>query len=254
MPKNIQQAARYIDRVGFCLLFPIKRLPLPSLWGWLKGRPEAWGPREFSLVGTWDADSERLWDWKDELPRRRRAYYGKYFRGRGSLIAPTFLPCFYRLAENYPEVSPLHDHEPSAEQLYRAGKISADAYIICKQLYNGGPLPVLELRHACGFVSPRRNLRFKRALEELQRRLLIVHWGTAQETHGWGSSVYELIWRAFPRVARTAAKLSAEEARQQIVHQYRQVRPQATSVDLVRVFGWSRAAAEQALSAIPGAC
>ena len=254
MPKNIQQAARYIDRVGFCLLFPIKRLPLPSLWGWLKGRPEAWGPREFSLVGTWDADSERLWDWKDELPRRRRAYYGKYFRGRGSLIALAFLPCFYCLAENYLEVLPPHDPEASGEQLYRAGKISADAYIICKQLYNDGPLPVLELRHACGFVTPRRNLRFKCALEELQRRLLIVHWGTAQETHGWESNVYELVSRAFPRAVRLAAKLSAEGARQEIAAQYRQLRPQATSVELVRVFGWSRAAAEQALSAIPETC
>jgi len=203
MPKNIEQAARYIARVGFCLLFPIKRLPLPSLWGWLKGCPEAWWPREFSLTGTWDADSERLWAWKDELPRRRRAYYGKYFRGRGSLIAPAFLPCFYRLAENFPEAS--------GERLYRAGKISADACRIYKQLASDGPLPALELRHACGFDSARRNLRFKRALEELQRRLLIVHWGTAQETYGWESNVYELVSRAFPRAAARTARGNARD-------------------------------------------
>jgi len=246
MAKNIQQAARYIARVGFCLLFPCKRLPLPSLWGWLKGRPESCWPREFSLTGTWDADSERLWYWKDELPHRRLAYYGKCFRGRGSLIAPAFLPCFYRLAENYPEIS--------GERLYRVGKISADAYLIYKQLYTDGPLPVLELRHAGGFVTRRRNLRFKRALEELQRRLLIVHWGTAQETHGWESSIYELVSRAFPRVVHAAAKLSAEQARRRIAYQYWELHPQATSADLVRVFGWPRAAAAQALNATLEAC
>jgi len=246
MPKNIEQAARYIAHVGFCLLFPIKRLPLPSLWGWLKGRRGGWWRRDFCLVCAWDADSERLWAWKDELPRRRLAYYGKYFRGRGSLIAPAFLPYFYRLGENYPEAS--------AELLYRAGKISADACRIYKQLASDGALPALELRHACGFEGARRNLRFKRALEELQRRLLIVHWGTAQETHGWESNVYELVLRAFPQAVRAAAKLSAEEARLRIARHYRQLRPQATAVDLVQVFGWSRAVAQQTLSATRKAC
>jgi hypothetical protein len=76
--RTISQAAAYIDRVGFCLLFPVKDVPLPSLWAALKGRR----PRNFRLVAAWDEDAERLWEWKDEFPRRRRAYYGKYFRGR----------------------------------------------------------------------------------------------------------------------------------------------------------------------------
>ena len=46
MVRTIQQAAKYIDRVGFCLLFPIKGLKLPSLWAGVKGR----NPRQFNLV------------------------------------------------------------------------------------------------------------------------------------------------------------------------------------------------------------
>lgn len=99
--RTIKQAAAYIDQVGFCLLFPIKRLALPSLWAAVKGR----SPRRFDLIAEWDADTERLWEWKDELPRRRLAYSGKYFRTKASLLSLKFLPCFYRL-EGQPEAGP----------------------------------------------------------------------------------------------------------------------------------------------------
>lgn len=232
MIKNLAQAAKYVNRVGFCLLFPIKGLPLPSLWAGVKGKP----PRGFRLVATslvaiWDADAERLWHWKDELPRRRLAYYGKYFRARGSLLSLQFLPCFYRLEGNYGRAD-------EYEQLYHEGKISADAHAVSHQLYRHGPLPALELRHALGWTTKRANQRFKRALLELQLRLLIVHWGTQAETGAWESGVYQLTPRAFPQQVKAAAKLSAEEARRRIAAQYRTLNPVATAADFKRLFCW----------------
>ncbi len=69
--RTLAQAARYIERVGFCLLFPSKKLPLPSLIEASKGR----ALRNYKPCADWSDDFVRLWKWKDELPRKRLAYY-----------------------------------------------------------------------------------------------------------------------------------------------------------------------------------
>lgn len=235
--RTFAQAAAHIERVGFCLLFPIKGLPLPSLWAAVKGR----SPRNFNLVAAWDADAEKLWGWKDQFPKRRRAWYGKFFRGKGSLLSPAFLSCFYRLEGNYGQAD---EHE----RLYGEGRITADARAIAAELRRHGPQGVLELRYALGWTSKRGNRRFKRALEELQRRLLLVRWGTKAETNAWESAVYQLTPRAFPRAAKAAAKLTGEEARRRIAAQYRHLNPPATPRDLMRAFGWSKEESGLALS------
>lgn len=235
--RTLRQAAAYIDRVGFCLLFPIQGLRLPSLWGAVKGR----SPRGFNLVADWDDDAERLWKWKDELPRRRLAYSGRFFRGRESLLSLQFLPCFYRLQENYGRAD-------EYERLYREGKITADARAVCAQLFRQGPQAALELRYGLGWTSKRGNQRFKRALTELQLRLLIVHWGTKAETAAWESVVYQLTPRAFPRAVRAALALSPAEACRRIANRYRALNPAATPADFRRLFCWKPAEVKAALA------
>ncbi len=225
MIRTIAQAARYIDRVGFCLLFPSKKLPLPSLIEASKGR----ALRNYKPCADWSDDFVRLWRWKDELPRKRLAYYGKYFRGRGVFLSLEFLAYFYCLEGNPARLGA----GDAFERLYREGKITADAH--------------LELRYGLGWESKRSNRRFKRALLELQQRLLIVHWGTKAETRAWESAVYQLTARAFPKAVRAAAKLSPDAARQRIAAQYRKHRAHAKPQEVARLFGWTRAEAQAAL-------
>lgn len=237
--RTFAQAGAYVERVGFCLLFPIKGLPLPSLWAGVKGR----SPRNFNLVAAWDSDAGKLWGWKDDFPRRRLAWYGKYFRGKASLIAPAFLPCFYRLEENT-------GTPDGHERLYAEGKITADARAICGALLERGPQGVLELRHGLGWTSKRGNQRLKRALEEVQRRLLVVRWGTKPETNAWESAVYQLTPRAFPCATKAAAKLTRSDAQRTIAAQYQKLNPRAGERDLARVFKWSRTESKAALSVV----
>ncbi|MCH7766835.1 MAG: hypothetical protein IH916_09795 [Acidobacteria bacterium] len=236
MIRTIAQAARYIDRVGFCLLFPSKKLPLPSLIEASKGR----ALRNYKPCADWSDDFVRLWRWKDELPRKRLAYYGKYFRGRGVFLSLEFLAYFYCLEGN-------HGTRDEYERLYREGKITADAHVVCTALVERGPQATLELRYGLGWEAKRGNRRFKRALLELQQRLLIVHWGTKAETRAWESAVYQLTARAFPKAMRAAAKLSPDVARQRIAAQYRKHRAHAKPQEVARLFGWSRAEAQAAL-------
>ena len=204
-------------------------------------------PSLYEVVGNvpimgpaWNADIERCWTWKDELPRKRRAFYAKYFRGRGTLISREMLPCFLAL-HNAPA-------SPAAfEDFYEAGRISHTARAIWEALAKHGPLAVLELRHACGLAGKRGNIRFKKAAEELQRKLIVVHSGTKQETAAWPSGKYELTCRAFPKEAARARSISKEIARTRIAAKYLESRPEKSAGELARTFGWHREEAQEAI-------
>lgn len=234
--RTATQAVAFIRAVGYCLLFPVRRLPLPSLYWAVARRPIQLGPE-------WDAACEKIWTWKDELPRRRRAWYGKYFRGRGTFIAPELLPHFLAL-----QTPPFGRQDP--ERLYAEGVLSATAAALWTTLQREGPLATMALRHACGMTSPADHLRFHRALLELQAKLVITHFGAEQETAAWPSSRFELTARAFPRAVAAAERLSPAEARAALIHRYLSWHPQAAPVELARLFRWSR---EETLAAWPEA-
>src|SRR5215472_13602833 len=110
-------AARFIDAAGFCLLYPVKNVPLPSLYYAAARR----------MPTCWDETSKKIWGWKDELPRRRRALYAKYFKGRGTFISLKLLPHFLALRESAAEST-------AAADFYAAGRITDGARRIWEAL------------------------------------------------------------------------------------------------------------------------
>jgi len=224
--KTPADAVRFIDAMGYCLLFPIKSLPLPSLY-------YAVARRDIQLGPHWDKYCQKIWDWKDEFGRQRRAFYAKYFRGRGTFISLGLLPHFLAMHDT---VVAAGDHE----RFYAAGRIGSDAGVVWEALERHGPLATLELRHACKMESTAGNLRFKRAMLELQRLLLVVHFGAEQETPAWPSGRFELTWRAFPHQAVAARRLTPEAARAAIAAKYLRWHPGAPNARLARLFGWAK--------------
>lgn len=226
-------AVKYIDAVGFCMLYPVKNIALPSLYYVVTRRnPHA----EF----IWDKYAAMVWRWKDELPGRRRAFYGKYFKGRGTFLSLAILPHF--LAMRGTAVAP-EDHD----RFYREGRIREDARVLWETLAKHGPLATLELRHACKMETTRGNIRFKRAMLELQSQLLVVHFGTERETDAWASGRFELTTRAFPEEASQARRILPEETRATIAAKYLRWRPGAAPAQLARLFGWTKSEALAAL-------
>jgi len=223
-------AVRFINDVGFCLLFPIKGLPLPSLYFACARRK----------CTSWDQYCLRIWKWKDEFGRRRRAFYVKYFKGRGTFISLKLLPHFLAM-------------EGSAclagefDRAYAAGRITADARTLWQALAEHGPLATLELRHACKFDTPTGNRRYKKAMLELSRRLLVVHSGAEQETDSWASSRFELTAQAFPAAVAAARAVTGEAARHALAQKYLEWHPAADARTLMRLFRWTKEEAEQAL-------
>ncbi len=226
-------AIRFLDAVGFCVLFPLTKIPLPSMY-------YACARRDIHLGPGWDKYCEMIWGWKDNLPLRRRAYYSKCLRGRGMFISGKLLPHF--LANRASATSP-----GDYEHFYSAGRISHDALVIWKVLEEHGPLATLELRHASKMESKSGNARFKRAMLDLQCHLVIVHFGAEQETAAWPSSRFELTCRAFPKQAAAARSLSPDAARAAIARKFLERQPAAAPAVLARLFSWSKAEAIAAM-------
>ena len=205
-------------------------MPLPSLYFAVARRQPV----------TWDSDTEKIWRWKDEFGLKRRAFYAKYFKSRGTFISLGLLPHFLAMRES---AAGPGDHE----RFYAAGRITHDARTIWAALERHGPLATLELRHACKLESKAGNPRFKRALLELQCLLLVVHFGAQQETSAWPSGRFELTSRAFPRQVSLARRLAPETARAALAAKYLEWHPGTEPLLLARLFGWPKAEAVAAL-------
>lgn len=224
-------AVHFIDHVGFCVLFPVKNVLLPSLhYAVAKRRPTGW-----------DKYAQLIWKWKDELPKKRRAFYGKYFKGRGTFLSLKFLPHF--LSNHGTAIE-----SDEAEEIYNAGRISRDALDLWQALAEHGPLPTLELRHGCKMETPAGNKRFKKAMLELQGLLIVTHSGAEQETESWASNRFDLVSRAFPKQLCAAQKISPEAAQKALAAQYRALYPAAGPVQIASLFGWTKAQAVAALA------
>jgi hypothetical protein len=223
---TLSEARKYVDAAGFCMLFPVTHVPLPSLYC-------AVTRRNPSADVVFDKHFEMLWRWKDELPRRRRAFYAKYFRTRGTFISLEQLPNFLAMRET---VAAPHDHA----RFYADGRIRDDARIVWEALETHGPLATLELRHLCHMETKAGNVRFKRAMLDLQCLLVVVHFGSEQETGAWASGRFELTCRAFPKQTAAARNVAPDVARAQLAAKYLEWRPSAPPVQLARLFGWSK--------------
>jgi hypothetical protein len=223
-------AVRFIDHFGFCVLFPLKNIPLPSLYFAVSRRPDI----------RWDKYAQLIWKWKDELPKKRRAFYGKYFKGRGTFLSLQFLPYFLAMLGTAVEPD-------EAEAFYQTGRISHDALDLWQALAKHGALPTLELRHACKMEMQAGNKRFKKAMLELQGLLIVTHFGAEQETEAWASNRFELVTRAFQKQITEAGRLSAEEARTALATNYRTLYPSASPVQIAHLFGWTKRQAVAAL-------
>jgi hypothetical protein len=87
------QAIEFVNDVGFCFLFPIQNVEMPSLWDAIAGRVV---PTSASHSGY---EIDRTWGWKDESLDKKWWYYGKLIRGKATLVSLDFLPNFYALSE-----------------------------------------------------------------------------------------------------------------------------------------------------------
>ena len=107
------EALSFVQDVGFCLLFPVRGMELPTLWEAINGSsrplPDHHADRALGLT----------WAWKDSLPAKRLIYYGKLLKHKPTLVALDLLPYFYALSENCGDPDDYLEH-------YHDGKLGED--------------------------------------------------------------------------------------------------------------------------------
>ena len=202
--RSVQRAGAFVDDVGFALLFPSSKLVVPSLWEAVAGEDA-----EPFATGM-DDNEQRVWAWKDDLPRLGLAWYGNLVGGRSSFLSPTMLRLLYAGAGE------VDDHE-SAE-------LSPPAHEIAAALMEE-PLPSATLRTLIGDRN-----RYQRAIVELQRRLLVTNAGVQDHPTGWPSALLDLTFRRFDVGGR------ADNAEASLL--FLATVLEATPSELARAFRW----------------
>ena len=220
------QAVEFVNDVGFCFLFPIQNVEMPSLWDAVAGR----------VVKTTNKHSgyeiERTWGWKDEALGQKLWFYGKLLRSRATLIGLDFLPNFYALSENFGD----YEHDYLSE--YHTGAMSAEAKVIYEALLNNGALDAIRLRRESRMSAEASKPRFEKALTELQTGLKVLPIGIAPVGAWRYAFIYEILPRWLPDVAEWARAISRVEARRLVLDRYVHNVIASPLAAIARLFGW----------------
>jgi hypothetical protein len=211
---TVEEAAAFVERVGFAVLFPAERLDVPSLWEAVAG------PDEVPFAGGMGPAEEQVWGWKDELPHMGAAWYGKFVHKRASLLSPALLAALYAGAGEPTD----HEHV----------ELPAEAHRIAEALLTG-PLTTAALREVVGDRG-----RYDRAMSALQRHLLVTSAGTRVHRTGWPATVIDLTCRLFDVGGRLDHGYVAARFVDTMI--------EATPAELARAFGWPVDVARRCLS------
>ena len=210
--RSLDDAARFIEDVGFALLFPADRPIAPSLWEAVAG------PDATPFADGMGAAESLVWSWKDLLPEAGLAWCGRFLHGRASLMSPPLLAALYP-----------GRGEPDDD---RAFSLPPEAHEIAEAL-RCGPLPSSALRELIGNRG-----RYDRAIRELQRRLLVTSAGVREQRSGWPAVLLDLTCRRF-HVGDADQRYATTRFLDTMI--------EVTPAELARVYRWTTAGARAAL-------
>jgi hypothetical protein len=233
-----EQAVKFVNDVGFCFLFPIQNVEMPSLWDAIAGRVVRTYPNHSGY------EIERTWGWKDESLDKKWWYYGKLIRAKATLISLDFLPNFYALSENF------GDFEHDYLEEYKTGQLTAEAKQVYEALLRNGALDAVRLRREAHMSSDANKSRFDKALTDLQTGLKVLPIGIAPVGAWRYAFIYEVLPRWYPEIPFRAQQITRAEARRCILNQYLRNVIFSTVPVAARVFGWSTKETQQAVNAL----
>jgi hypothetical protein len=229
-----EQAIEFVNERGFCFFWPIKDVLLPSLWAAVAGNR--------AVADAHDDPGHVTWGWKDSLLSERVWYYAKVLRRKSTLISLEVAPYFYALTENFG--SPGEDYLLQYEQ----GLLSVEAKLVYETLLRDGPTHTIQLRRATGMSGKESEMRFNRALLELERDFKILPIGIAQAGAWRYSFICEIAARHYPQLPEQARDITQSQARMRLVELHLRSVGAARNADVTKLFGWKSADAERALA------
>jgi hypothetical protein len=182
----VEDAERFIERVGFAVCLTDARRPGPSLYVAVCGRRDAVMPRNVQK----DEEASHTWTLKDEMLGRGRVYYGKLARGRATFVAPRMIPYFHAVW--------------GVRRSDEERRLSRTARVLLKTLRREWEIATIDLRRDSGVTD---RAAFSRAIDELQVAMLVVPSAVVYRpfTYIWTLAVGRFPDELRRRVARPAA-------------------------------------------------
>jgi hypothetical protein len=222
--RNPDEALAWVNERGFAFFWPIKGITLPSLWVTVAGnRP---------VADAHDDPGHVTWGWKDDALGKRRWYYAKILRKKGTFISLEIAPYFYALSENYG--SPEEDHLI----MYEEGRLTMAAKLVYEALLKEGALNTIDLRKAAHLTSQQSDSEFNRALEVLQSDFKILPVGVAEAGAWKYSYIYSITARHYPDLLEKARGIGEAQAREKLIGLYFRSVGAAQARDVLKLFGW----------------
>lgn len=233
--QTFRAAVAFVENSGIALVFPSDDIVLPSLWEAVIGDEQVTvfvvddhGKRVLS------PELEQVWSLHDRLAVERGAVVGKHVRNRLALISPGLLAARYALTGRRGRPDDFRDAEP----------LSPLERELAEGLLITGPRTAPELRRLLGLHDARR---VKRALESLQRQLVITRAGEAEQRQGWSAAIFDLVARRYEERLRHLP--DPDEARATLAAAVlRPAEGALRAADLAAVLGCTRAEATAALN------
>jgi hypothetical protein len=193
MSRLLNRAIRAIERHGALLVFPLNNRPTPlSLWQVLHpDQPMRW---EWSDDG--DDAVVKMWHLRRELMESGQVYYGKYIRGRATVLSFSVFEATWKLTAPR-----------------RQAGLVGEAAELGEILQADSPQSTRQLRQASELVGRENEARFQAAMKRLWSELWIAGVGEVDEgafpslSYAWTESVLE-------ESCRRAMQLSEVQARE----------------------------------------
>jgi hypothetical protein len=235
---TIEEAAGWLEQAGVALLYPSADYVLPSLWEAVAGRvPVEWALRDADgTFVSFTPEMDAVWRWKDELPARKLACVGLHVARTSSLVAPRLVAPLYALTGRAGAAADFRD----------AGLEGLELEVAETALGLGRPTTRRELRLLVGADKRR----VDRAVNGLQRRLVLTNAGATTGESGWASTLHDLFarrWRS--RLRRLPAR---ERAVQRLAEAVLRGTEDVSAADLAAALRVRRREATSALEALEG--
>ncbi|HXM57144.1 MAG TPA: hypothetical protein VOB72_17220 [Candidatus Dormibacteraeota bacterium] len=227
---SLAEAAAFVDSAGVSLVFPKEGVALPSLYGAVAGSGAvAWVEERPDGKLTFTPEMARVWEWKDALAAERLACAGKHVRGWPSLVSLRLLPALYALTGR-----------SGASDDFRAAVLPPLEREVAEAVLASAPADSRSIRRA---VGRRDTAVVNRAIDSLQRRLVLTRAGTIDREHGWPGTAYDVL----PRRYALGALPAVDEARVALGEAVLRSAGVLSAADLSRALGFTRVEAADAL-------
>ena len=228
--RNAGQLVQLIDAFGFAFAFTHRTGDAPI-------------PACFDHLSTNDTDRKWgwMWGWKDELPEKKKLYYGVLLARKPTFVSMKLLPTFYA---TFGRAGESDDHEADV----RAGRLSDVARRIIEFLAQNGETQTKRMRAELGISSKEGRATYGKAIDDVQRLMYVARVRAVGEFREDYNYTYDLFVRRYPEAVKAAERLSSADATAALIARTCELAGAVTEKQLARLFEWDDAVTQRAIA------